>query len=160
MHYETGERDNAIIDGEKSGECILLLLEVVYRYGYLTLREALDAGLPLVARFIQQFRGDNSSAMQKSIGSARSGVARRIIVQNCTAAAPRRFCSNKIYQRVIYSLARGGTRGAHKRNSYTFTLRCRCVCSRARKMQQGFYFPCYTRPPVSHFLAACYVSDL
>lgn len=53
---------------------------------------------------------------------------------------PRRF-ANKIYQRVIYS--RGGTCGAHKRNSYTFTLRCRYMCSRACKMQQGFYFPCY-----------------
>lgn len=60
MHYEIGERDNGIIDGKKSGECILQL-EVVYSCGYLALR-VLGC---FVERFILQFRDDNSSAMRK-----------------------------------------------------------------------------------------------
>lgn len=58
MHYEIGERDNGIIDGEKVENAFF---EVVYSYGYLALR-VLDC---LVERFILQFRRDNSSAMRK-----------------------------------------------------------------------------------------------
>lgn len=72
--YEIGERDNDTIDDEKTRERERVLQRaVVYSRDYLVSR-ALRCRSSL--RFISQFRGDNSSAMQESIGDARSGIAR------------------------------------------------------------------------------------